>query len=153
MKAMTPMASRAENGSILQAALVPDEVAAAGALVAPLTKEVCAAVGTDAARTVVMTVATTTPSEFVDDEIAVEADAEPLEIADEAVAVPELALLAPVDTDPEELADEMALPSELDARVLEAASETDDTEEEELDPVDEVSEASLANPTAAGEYR
>jgi hypothetical protein len=90
-----------------------------------------------------------TPSELVEDDIEPEAEVEPVDVTDVAVAVPKLALFDAVP----ELADETALPSELDAIVLEVAAEPDDAEEEALDPVDEVSDASLANPTAAGEYR
>ena len=97
-----------------------------------------------------MTVSTTTPSELVDD--AIELEAEPLDILDVAVIVPELAVLLVADI--EELANVTALPSELDAPVLEAAGEPDDAAEDPLVPVDdELSDASFANPTAAGEYR
>lgn len=97
-----------------------------------------------------MTVSTTMPSELVED--ANEVEAEPLDTVAVAVIVPELAVLLVADM--EELADVTALPSELDALVLETAAETDDAAEDPLAPVDdEPSEASFANPMAAGEYR
>lgn len=76
-----------------------------------------------------------------------------LEAVDEDPLDVELVLADPEvvpDADLEELVEDTALPRVLEAEVEDEAAAD---EEESPEPVEEVSPASLANPTAAGEYR